>query len=290
MTPTDDGATSHLKMKGKMMSNMKGIIIYMSYFDDFEDLTDEQVGKFIKGLKSFVEGEKVIFDDLKLEGYWLGKKRDFEIMLNNYNTKVDTNRENGKKGGRPSKTQSVKQEPNITQETHSVIQEPTETQPNPQNLKESDKDIVISLSNDKDACFKHLGGYGKFLETFPLTKVRNQDEGKVIWDSYSQDEKQQIFRHLKMYVKDMTDKLQVNYMKNSFAYLESELWKNMKPQVMGKKINRGMVNYTFVSFLSKKRNKPFDEIEKLIYIYSTDKEFNELLKEYKEHTNKILNN
>jgi len=123
-------------MKNNEKVYIPNIMIYGSYFEDFEEMSDEQVGKFIKGLGNLLIGEKVKYDDPIVQGYWLGKKRDFDEFQKNYETKVETNRGNGKKGGRPKKTQSVLEE---TQKTQSVLEKPNITQHNPQNHKDIDK-------------------------------------------------------------------------------------------------------------------------------------------------------
>ena len=122
---------------------MKGILIYKSYFDELTDFSDEQVGKFIRGINTYMETGNVSFDDPMLQGYWVGKKRDFDNMIENYQQKVEKNRENGKKGGRPPKTQNNPKNPDgylETQKTQMVLEKPTETQHNPENLKESEKE------------------------------------------------------------------------------------------------------------------------------------------------------
>ena len=116
-------------------------------FEDFVNFTDEQTGIFIKQLYNYIQTGKVQFDDPILMGYWMGTKHNFDRLLDNYERKVETNRENGKKGGRPKKTQDNPTEPTITQQTQMVI---TETHDNPKNLKEKEKDIDKEKEKEKD--------------------------------------------------------------------------------------------------------------------------------------------
>jgi hypothetical protein len=112
----------------------KNIIIYDSWFDIFEtQLTDEQVGKFIKSIGRWKNGDELTSDDAEVRGMLFAIKRDLIGMEENYQKKVNTNRENGSKGGRPKK-------PTITQENPNNPIGYSITQPNPQNLKEKEKE------------------------------------------------------------------------------------------------------------------------------------------------------
>jgi len=116
---------------------MKTVIILESLFDTFEDLTKEQVGEFVLQLNRWRKGEDVKFDDPLLQGLWFGVKFQYENMRLEYETKCKTNRENGKKGGRPKKTEENPKNPN----GFSI------TQPNPKNLKEKEKEKDIDKDN-----------------------------------------------------------------------------------------------------------------------------------------------
>jgi hypothetical protein len=109
---------------------MKSVIILESLFDTFEDLTTEQVGEFVLQLNRWRKGEEVKFDDPLLQGLWFGVKFQYEEMKLKYENKCETNKQNGKKGGRPKKTEENSINPN----GFSI------TQPNPKNLKEKEKE------------------------------------------------------------------------------------------------------------------------------------------------------
>jgi hypothetical protein len=125
---------------------MKNLIIYKSHWELIEQLSVEQVGNLMKGIAKFCKDEEVTFTDPLLTGIWLMMKRDFVIQSENYSKKVNANRENGKKGGRPSKANVTEHNPQnpmgylVTQQTHN----------NPQNLKDKDIDKDIEKEKDKD--------------------------------------------------------------------------------------------------------------------------------------------
>jgi hypothetical protein len=153
-------------------------------------------------------------------------------------------------------------------------------------------EIIVETKIHKtpfDIDYTSLGGYGKFLQTFPLTKHREIDLGKQIWDTFSQEEKQAVMRHSTMYVKDMISKKQEMYLKNTFTYLESGMWLDMKARPFNKKpVERGMINMAFIKFFSIMGEITEDEAKSYLYHESTDDEFTKAHKIYKEHMNELL--
>jgi hypothetical protein len=135
----------------------KNIIIYESHFELLRELSDEQAGILIKAIGLFGLGEEPTITDPLTLGIWKAIRRDFVLQSENYEKKVETNRINGLKGGRP-KSQLVSNETQITQP---VI---LETQPNPQNLKDKEKD----KEKDKDKDYSIIQGRNSLVtaETF----------------------------------------------------------------------------------------------------------------------------
>lgn len=174
-----------------MEQRLKNIIVYHSWFDIFENkLTDEQIGKFMKAIGRWKNGGELFCDDPKVEGVLITIEKDLNDMLEHYKNKVETNRENGKKGGRPPKTQSVIKEPNLTQKTQSVIKEPTITQPNPKNLK--DRDIEIDRDIDRDIDNKNTStrtSSGDFLKSLTVEQIKKYNNlKKQLTDSGKSEE------------------------------------------------------------------------------------------------------
>jgi hypothetical protein len=111
-------------------------LIYASHFELMEQLTDEQAGNLIKAIGLFRLGKEPKISDPLVMGIWMTIKRDFILQAENYNKKVETNKKNGLKGGRPK--------------THNNPMGFNETQPNPQNLKEKEKEKEKDIEKDKD--------------------------------------------------------------------------------------------------------------------------------------------
>jgi hypothetical protein len=84
------------------VKKMENLLIYGSIFDLLEDMTNEEAGLLFKGLNDFRNGKEVSFEDRYLQGLWKGILPNLNKLVDNYDSKVARNRENGKKGGRPS--------------------------------------------------------------------------------------------------------------------------------------------------------------------------------------------
>jgi hypothetical protein len=274
---------------------MDTVIILRSYLESIKDLPDDKRLFFWESIIQYgLNGVEPTVNGLE-KSLWVSIKSSMDSNIRRYNTSV----ENGKKGGAPKGNKNAKKQPETTQ--NNPIQ-PKTIKNNLNKDKDKDMDISLSFIKDKDDIvevevfktpfdidYTSLGGYGKFLQTFPLTKHREIDLGKQIWDTFSQEEKQDVMRHSTMYVKDMTSKKQEMYMKNTLSYLESELWLEMKARSFTKKpVERGLVNMTFVSYFSKVNGVDMDSAQKYLYRESSDEQFSKAFKEYKEHTNKIL--
>jgi hypothetical protein len=83
------------------------IIIYKSHFELIKLLTNEQAGELFKSIGLYSEGITPEIIDPMVKGIFMAISRDFDLQAENYTKKVNANRENGKKGGRPTE-QSIK--------------------------------------------------------------------------------------------------------------------------------------------------------------------------------------
>ena len=85
-----------------MATGKKKVIVYTDWINQFKDLTDEEAGKLIKHFFEYVNDlnptsdrlTELLFNPIKAT-----LKRDLEA----WESKQQTNKENGLKGGRPKK-------------------------------------------------------------------------------------------------------------------------------------------------------------------------------------------
>lgn len=261
---------------------MDKFIFMLEWADGIEEMSNVDKGILFQNIINHHKGEPIDTSSAVVNPF-------FRILLNQYSRideKYRTNVENGKKGGAPKGNKNAQKQPKTTEEQPNTTQNNQTT-----TYKEKEKENVFTseevktniqeINGSKDL-LSSLGGYGKFLGNFPPHKVRDIEEGKLIWDSFSQEEKKEVFRHSTKYISDMIAKGQEQYLKNSINYLMEELWLDMKPREFNPKpVVRGFVNMTFVTYYSIKNKISEDEAQKFLYRTSTDAEFSKAHKEYK---------
>lgn len=139
----------------------KSFILFLDNLNVLDDLTDEEAGQLFKAIKQYQTEKKT---DLKglMKAVFTPFKTVFDKNEEEYNTIIERNRENGKKGGRP-KTQNNPKNPN------GFLQ-------NPKNLDNDNEN-----DNDNDINYPPISPQGEkvvveenFLESktsFVLSKI-----------------------------------------------------------------------------------------------------------------------
>ena len=88
-----------------MAQDKKSIIVYADWQEQFDSLTDEEAGKLIKHFFAYVNDENPTSDRLT-ELMFIPLKKALKRDLRKYESYIDKQKSNGKKGGRP-KTQKT---------------------------------------------------------------------------------------------------------------------------------------------------------------------------------------
>jgi len=128
-----------------MAKDKRSFILYMDQRGIFDKLSDEQAGKLIKHIYSYCadedpEAEFII--DIAFEGIKQSLKRD----LKKYHVYIDKQRENGKKGGRPKKTQKTQAFLEKPKKADSVSVSVSEREKN-KDIYRSFAHLYLSVSN-----------------------------------------------------------------------------------------------------------------------------------------------
>ena len=125
-----------------MNPKVPNIILLERFLDITYPLTIEQKGYLLDAILRWRLSEPINFVDPMLSGLWLFVEPMLNDTAENYNKKKEVNQENGKKGGRPKKTQPNPQNPLGSLETH----------PNPKNLinRNINKNKNIDKNIDKN--------------------------------------------------------------------------------------------------------------------------------------------
>lgn len=119
-----------------MAQDKKKIIVYTDWKSTFEKLSDEEAGRLIKHFFSYVNDENPNAPDRLTELLFEPIKQTLKRDLKKWETFIDKQKENGKKGGRPKKPKPFNKNPNEPKKAVSV--------------SDSVKDSYISTKVDND--------------------------------------------------------------------------------------------------------------------------------------------
>lgn len=90
--------------------NKESFLIYKSFYEPIKYLTDEQLGRLFRTIFEYqINGNLEIDEDIRMAFEFF--KNQFRIDNEKWQKKIEANRENGKKGGRPKKTQEKPKNP-----------------------------------------------------------------------------------------------------------------------------------------------------------------------------------
>jgi hypothetical protein len=99
-----------------MAEGKNKIIVYKDWLKNFEDLTDEELGKLMRHFFQYVNDLNPVLEDRILNIAWRPIESTLKRDLKAWESFVEKQKDNGSKGGRPPKVE--------TQITQALIQEP----------------------------------------------------------------------------------------------------------------------------------------------------------------------
>ena len=87
-----------------MTEKKTSFVLPMDLLDDLEDFSDDEVGRIFRAILIYTnETEEPEFDDRAMKVVFRHIKKYIDSANENYDKKVQANRVNGAKGGRPKK-------------------------------------------------------------------------------------------------------------------------------------------------------------------------------------------
>jgi hypothetical protein len=122
------------------MEGKKTFLLYTDMIAVFEELSDEQAGQLIKHIMKYVNDKEPVLTDQLLKVAFAPIKNVLKKDLDVWKKTCERNKENGSKGGRPPKTETVIEEPKKPSGLIGNPKNPNE----PDKDKDKDKDISIN--------------------------------------------------------------------------------------------------------------------------------------------------
>jgi len=127
-----------------MNTDKKSFILHLDMLSVIDGMTDEQAGRLFKAMRSYHMGSEVDLDAVTSMAFSFFKMQ-FDRDNEKYHNRVESNRSNGAKGGRPKKNKDLKTENPKNTVGYSKTQENPK---NPSEPKKPDNDNVNDNDND----------------------------------------------------------------------------------------------------------------------------------------------
>ena len=126
-----------------MGRDKKSFIVYQSWREPFELLTESEKSQFISNLFKFNEGEEIILDTPMLKMFWTS----IEYNLTENDKRYKTSVENGSKGGAPKGNKNASKQP---KQPNSTEEQPNQLSVEQNNLNDNvnDNDNVNGNVNE----------------------------------------------------------------------------------------------------------------------------------------------
>jgi hypothetical protein len=204
-------------------------LLYKDFKSTIDLLSDEQAGKLIKAVFSYVNGRvEPVFDDGMLVVAFNILKTQLERDLQKYKNIAERNQINGAKGGRPKNNPDEEDKP---KKPSGLIGNPTKTQI--PKKADSDSDSVRDSVSDRDKKdnIKPLSNWEKLFDKFWLDypKKVNKGNAKKWFKQNKPDEllvNIMIEKVLEYIEKDVWNKENYQYIPYASSWLNAEGWTN----------------------------------------------------------------
>ena len=167
-----------------MAKDKKSIIVYADWQEQFDSLTDEEAGKLIKHFFAYVNDQNPTSDRLT-ELMFIPLKKALKRDLRKYESYIDKQKSNGKKGGRPK-----------TQKTQPFLEKPKKADSDNDNDNVSDSDILLKKVTKGSELSKGVIDYfnGVCINLPKVIKVTDKRKRLVInrMKEYSKDDLKKV--------------------------------------------------------------------------------------------------
>lgn len=195
------------------MADKKSFVMYKSWKELFRSLPAEMAGELIQAIFSYQDGEDVSFENPALSAIFQMITNKMSEDEEKYQKRVESNKKNGKKGGRPKE----KNDPVGLSESENNpvgLSESKTKRKNPDNDTDTDNDIDNVYVNDterentarakKPKPVKHR--YGEYKNV-----LLSDDELAKLQNEYGDDLTQRMIRELSGYISSKGAKYSSHY-------------------------------------------------------------------------------
>ena len=176
-----------------MAKDKKSFVLYLDNRELFDDISDEDAGKLIKHIFSYVSDENPKPANITVKLLFIGIKSQLKRDLKKYEKVCKRNKDNGLKGGRPKNPTEPKK--------------PSGLIDNPTKPKKADSDNDSGNDNESDI-YKVIEFELLWNEFHDITKKLKEDkkDTEKHWVKLTVEEKQKAFTNIKSYYDSIDNK------------------------------------------------------------------------------------
>lgn len=164
-----------------MAEGKNKIVVYADWLDNFEDLTDEELGKLMRHFFMYVNDMDPVLEDRLLNIAWKPIQATLKRDLKKWESFVEKQKANGKKGGRPK-----------TQKTQALNEEPKKA------VSVSVSDSVINNNMLMVELIKNQNEHSTYIESLYMRKKLKQGSLGKLLKEYNLNLGEQGVNHIKM--------------------------------------------------------------------------------------------
>lgn len=146
-----------------MAEGKKSFVAYCEWLESFEELSDEEAGKLVKHLFRYVNDLNPEPPDKLTKVMFIPIKQSLKRDLVKYEERAERSRENGKRGGRPSKEEPKK--------PSGFFQNPEEPK-KPDSVNDNVNDNVNVKKNIEDRKTEFYNSLLPFVDEFGKVMIR----------------------------------------------------------------------------------------------------------------------
>ena len=147
-----------------MTEKKTSFVLPTDLLDDLEDFSDDEVGRIFRAILIYTnETEEPDFDDRAMKVVFRHIKKYIDSANENYDKKVQANRVNGAKGGRPKKdAEENPKNPTVIEKTERFSEKPGKSHTETETESETDIESVPECECETDGvAHTHTKSYGE---------------------------------------------------------------------------------------------------------------------------------
>ena len=206
-----------------MAKGKNGFVLYADMQEYFNELSDEDAGKLIKHVFSYVNDENPEAENAFIKLAFIPIKQQLKRDLKKYESVCSRNKVNGQKGGRPKNTDNEEDNKNPKEP-----KKPSGLFGNPQEPKKPDNDNDNDNDNDTDKEIKQKTDtfiiFWNYYHKITGRKKEDKEPALKYWNKIKIEEQRKAYNNVEKWYNSLSDKMKNDkqFIKKCRTYLSDK--------------------------------------------------------------------